>query len=285
VPGIRRALLTAAIAAATAAAPATAAGQSRRQVVIGAFDNVGGSAADREILSALERGIATFESVTLIRRATALRRLRQARRPQLSTCEGDLSCLVELGRAVGADWVIGVDVGGLGDVRLLHLKLVDVAAARPLRSATGELGERLDRRALVELLEPNRYRGTLSLDVSVEGARIDLDGRRIATAPTGPIELEVGTHALRVTHPEHRDFVRFVEVAYGETVPIAVDMVPLDVVSGELRRTGGRAPGERGPWYRRWYVVAGIGVAILAGSAAIWAATEGGIGFDRERLR
>lgn len=284
-PRIRRSLLSAAIAVATAAAPATAAGQSRRQVVIGAFDNVGGSAADREILAALERGIATFESVTLIRRATALRRLRSARRPQLSACEGELACLVELGRAVGADWVIGIDVGGLGDVRLLHLKLVDVAAARPLRSATSELGERLDRRALVELLEPHRYRGTLALDVSVEGARIDLDGRRIATAPTGPIEVEVGTHALRVTHPEHRDFVRFVEVAYGETVSLPVVMAPLDIVSGELRRTGGRAPSERRSWYLRWYVIAGAGVAILAGSAAIWAATADGISFDRERPR
>ena len=99
-------------------------------------------------------------------------------------------------------------------VHEVYLKLVEVGARREVRSTTLELEaarrEEEVRAGVTRLLAPERYVGTLALDVSVPGAVIYLDGQRLGAAPLAPHRIAVGEHAVRVTHPEYRDFVRFV---------------------------------------------------------------------------
>lgn len=282
-------LRAAAILAMLGAASGTAAAGEARKVAVGAVDTIGSEGRDTRLLNAVETAIAELDSVALISRKTVRWRLRRAKKAQLEACEGESHCLGELGKAVGADWVVAVDIGGLGDVRLLHLKLVDAASGRALRSVTSGVREdgSLEPGALIRLFEPRRYRGTLALSIGVKGASIFIDGRRVGTAPSGPLPVAVGTHALRVTHPEHRDYVRFVDVGYDEKVALDVKLAPLGVVSGRLERNATSGEDDRGgaakPWYARWYVI--TGVAVLAGGAALVLASQSGsLDFDRERV-
>jgi hypothetical protein len=267
-----------------AASPAAA---DRPTIAIGGSGSIGG-ASDHGLLELVAKALAARTDVSLIGPRRVKAALRRARKPQLESCEGDTGCLAEMGRAVGARWVVAVEVSGLGDVQLLHLKLVDSRRARVIRSTTSEvIGGAIEPGALVRLLTPRRYRGELALAINAAGAQVFVDGRRLATAPlSAPLELPVGPHALRITHPEYRDYVRFVDIAYGERVDLGVDMAPLSVVQSEVTATGGRPGGDRDrPWYGRWYVVAGVGAAVLAGSIAVWALTADGLDFDRERDR
>ena len=45
----------------------------------------------------------------------------------------------------------------------------------------------------------------------------------VGKSPLAPQTLSVGTHALRVTHPEYRDFVRFVDVEFDTPAAVKVD--------------------------------------------------------------
>ena len=280
-------MLRAAVIAALCVAGGPALADPPKKIAVGAVESLGGQ-SDREVVKLVERALAARDDISLIGAAQIKRVLRRARKPHLQSCEGDTECLTTMGKTVGADLVVSVEVSGLGDVRLLHLKLIDPARGRAVRSTTAELGAGgLDPGALVRLLQPGGYRGRLALDISPEGAQVFIDGRRMAVAPvTAPLTLTVGTHALRITHPEYRDYVRFVDIGYAKQVKLAVDMRQLGVVSSEVSALGGRgSPRDRGetPWYGRWYVIAGAGAAVLAGSIAIWAATADGLEFDRER--
>jgi hypothetical protein len=123
----------------------------------------------------------------------------------------------------------------------------------------------------------------------VAGASIFIDGRLIARAPARPLVLSVGSHALRVTHPEFRDFVRFVEVPFEDTLRVRVDLRPYRAVAGDIRRTelppqpGGDAGVEPTPWYRRWYTITGAGAVLLVGSAIAVGMSQGGLSFDLAR--
>lgn len=277
------------IAGLVSAAPAAAEAQaSPKKVALGTVDSLGGE-VDATVLKVVERALAERGGVEVIAGAQIRKTIRRARKPQLASCEGDRDCLVEMGELVGADLVVSLEVSGLGDVRLLHFKLIDVGRKRAIRSTTAELGaDGLEPGALVRLLSPRGYRGRLALAINAKGAQIFVDGKRMAVAPiNAPLNLRVGTHALRITHPNYRDYVRFVDIAYAGQVDLDVDMKPIGVVSGDVTGTGGgrRAPGDdrATPWYGRWYVIAGVGAVVLGGSIAIWAATNDGLDFDRER--
>lgn len=279
-------MLRPAIALALLLALGSSAAADKRRVAVGAAGALGGEASAKT-LDLVERALGARTDIALIPARQVKALLRRARKPQLIECEGDTSCLAKMGRAVSADWVVAVEVGGLGDVQLLHLKLIDVARGRAIRSTTTEVAAgSIEPGALVRLLTPRRYRGKLALSINAAGAQVFVDGRRLAKAPvTKPLVLTVGSHALRITHPEYRDYVRFVDIAFGQQVDLEVAMKPLSVVESKVTRTGGGA--SRGdsarPWYGRWYVIAGVGAAVLAGSIAIWAVTADGLDFDRER--
>ena len=217
--------------------------------------------------------------------------VKKARRPELGACSGETPCLAELGKLLGAPRVVAGEVGGLGAGQVLYLKVIDVASARETASTTAVLGEgSSDRRAearaaAFRLLAPRQYQGTLSLKVDVPGAVVYLDGRKVESSPAPPLTLPVGTHALRVTHEQYRDWVRFVDVKFGETTALPVDLTAYPVISDEMRGRRERRP--TGPilplpWYRQWYTVAGVGATLFLGALVISYATSDGISSDAE---
>ncbi len=285
-----------AVVACATAAPAVAQDQ-KAPVVVAPLSTLGADTRSKTTMR-IERdliaGLSAVPGFAVTAGKDVRDAVKRAKRPDLRTCDGDVACLADLGTLMGAQYVIYGELGGLGDAQVVALKVVDVAAKRELRSTTAQFGdggepEVVARAAGYRLLAPSRYVGTLVLKVDVDDATIYLDGNKVATSPSGPIRTEVGNHALRVTHPEYRDFVRFVDIAFDAQVDLEVPMQAFPIVDSEMRqkeRGGPVDPGTRRkaatPWYYRWYTIAGAGAVLAIGSAVVIGMLSDGVDADRE---
>ena len=293
-----RALITAAVVT-LAASPAAA--QEAKRVVLAPISTLGSEATSKQtkrISKAVATGIATVPGHSAAAGKDVRRAIRKAKRSELKVCDGDAQCLSKLGTIMNAPYVVYGELGGLGDAQVLALKLVDVAAQRELRSTTAQFSAAADidteaRAAAYRLLAPGLYVGRLAMNIDIEGAIIFLDGEKIATSPTKPIKAEVGNHALRVTHREYRDYVRFVDVRFDEETKLDIGMRAFPIIEDEMRQHGNGAkgpidtgPGNRraAPWYNRWYTIAGAGVIVFVGSAVIFGLASDGIDSDLEEV-
>jgi hypothetical protein len=234
--------------------------------------------ATRKLTADIEAAVGSLPATQVVRAAQVVEAIKRARKPQLRACEGDAGCLAELASVVGAQIVISGEVGGLGESQVVYLAATE--RGTPLRSTTlavgtasggdgGALG------AAVRLLDPDRYRGTLRFAIDVAGATIYVNGTKATPSATGELVLPVGTQAVRVTHPEYHDFVRFIDVEFGKTSDVPVDLQHYPIARHDL---AGK-PINRDkieyvdpPLWRRWYVVgpAAVALAIATGVAAAY---------------
>jgi len=268
-------------------------------VVVAPLATLGAESSSADVRAAqrlVTRAVAALESVDLVAGAAMQDAIKRSRRPGLRSCDGDTACIADLGQLLSADYAVYGEVGGLGRAQVVYLKLIDVPARSEVRSSVLELGGARPAdveasAAATRLLAPDRYVGRMLLDCNVRGASIFVDGELVSRSPVRPLTLAVGPHALRVTHPEYRDFVRFVDVEFGDDARVAVDLRAYREVAGDIRRTAvpgplpaGTGPGtEPTPWYRRWYTIAGGGALLLIGSAVAVGLASGGLSFDLEK--
>lgn len=190
----------------------------------------------------------------------------------------------------GARRLLAVDDARLGDGRVLYLQGIEAGSNRMVGSTTvaisGGSGPVAPgdlpgvRAAIVRVLEPQRYVGKLAVKVDVTGAEVQLDGKKVAAG--APLEVPVGTHALRVTHPAYRDFLRFVDVGYDQTVALDVALSAYPLAEGEmtekLRRQA--APKRKLPWYRSWWALTLSGVVLTGVTAGVVLLARPGIASD-----
>lgn len=228
----------------------------------------------------------------IISAAEVIEATKRAKKPALRVCDGEAACLKELGALVGAELVVFGEVGGLGDVQVLSLGSLDVAAGKEQRRVRVSLAQPEEggvAGAVTRLLDPDRFVGQLTLAVSVDGASIYVDGKRLGRSPIPMVRLPVGAHALRVTHPEHRDYVRFVDIGFGASTPVEIKLEKFDAVESSVESTA--RPGATGPikyvdspprWYRRWWAVAGLAVVAVGAGVAIGAAIDYNLDADGE---
>ncbi|HET9626604.1 MAG TPA: PEGA domain-containing protein [Kofleriaceae bacterium] len=229
------------------------------------------SASTRKLLGQLEAAVAALPNTTVVHAAQVSDAIKKAKKPQLRACDGDAACLGELASLVGAQIIISGEVGGLGESKVVYLEAIQ--DGKELRSTTLAIGNARDpgggpSGAAIRLLAPDSYRGTIKFALDVTGTSLFVDGSKLTPARGGEIALPVGTHAVRITHPEYHDFVRFIDVEYGKTTDVTVAMQQYPIV----RRDLAGKPIDRDkieyvdppPW-RRWYVVgpAAIGLGIV----------------------
>lgn len=233
------------------------------------------SASTKNLTGQIEGALAALPGTKVVSTAAVVDAIKKAKKPQLKLCERDAGCLAELGKLVGASVVIDGEVGGLGDSKIVYLGATDVATAKELRSTTLTVGTKDDgggpSGAAVRLLEPDRYRGTLRFAIDAKGATVFVNGTKVALSANNDIALPVGTQAVRVTHPEYRDFVKFIDVDYGKTTNVAVGMTQYPIIQHDLQ--GKPVSTDRityidPPWYRR-PVAVGIGATVLTVVTAI----------------
>lgn len=247
------------------------------------------SAAAKKLESELARELGAASGARVVAGDDVAGEIKKAKKPLLRACDGDAGCLTELGKLMGASHVVFGEVGGLGNVQVVYLVLVDVQSGKEVRRAQVQMDVAQEggvKGGAVRLVDPDGYTGRLVITTPVKDAVIYVDGRRVGKSPAPAVALPVGPHALRVTHPEHRDFVRFVEVGFDQDTPVAVDLTPYGAVETELGAT------EVGPksnvtyvdgkpkWYRQWWAIAGFSAAALTGAVIIGVATADGVDFD-----
>jgi hypothetical protein len=217
--------------------------------------------------AALAGGIAAVPGHDVVPAAEVRQALERAHRRDLLACEGDAGCLAQIARTVGATVAVGGDASLLAGAQVVYLKAVSTAGAE-LGATTMVLDGKVDpataaRAAAFRLLAARDYVGTLAVHADVAGAAVYVDGHGVGTVPLAPLPVPVGTHALRVTHPMYRDFVRFVEVRFGERSDLDVRLADLGVVSSDLRVEASR------PFYQKPWVLVGAGVALAAVVAVV----------------
>lgn len=233
------------------------------------------SAATKKLTTAIEQALAALPGTKVVTGQQVSDAIKKAKKPALKLCERDPACLAELGKLVGATIVIDGEVGGLGESQVVYLGATDVATAKELRSTTLQVGAKDDgggpNGAAVRLLEPDRYRGTLHFVIDASGATVYVNGAKVQLSKTNDLALPVGTQAVRVTHPEYRDFVKFIDVSYGKTTDVAVGMTQYPIVQHDLQDkpiSTDRITYVDPPWYRR-PVAVGIGAGVLLVATAI----------------
>jgi hypothetical protein len=264
-----------------------------RKVVVAPFSPLGDGSVDLVAAAVtVGGGVASVPGVTLVPDKDVRAFLKKNKRKDLEACDGKPECLQELGRLLGAEVVIAGEVGEVGGGQIAYLGAVDVATGKGLASTTailsgdGAARTREARAAAFRLLAPAAYVGMLKLDIDVPGAVVYVDGRQVGKSPLAPVPLAVGTHALRVTHEQYRDFVRFVDIAFDETSTQAVPLTEFPVVEDEMREQGKAPPfvplGPQAPrpWYRKPWAIAGFSAAVLVLSAVTVVVVSDGIERD-----
>lgn len=256
------------------------------------------SKVSKKTTALVARALASLPEHRLVADRTVRRALRKT--PRLRACAGDATCLAELGAKVSADYVVFGEVGGLGSAEVVYLELIASSGGKVVRTTTLELGgadnDKAARAAAYQLLIPEQFKGRLASNVDTDGASIYVDGQRLARSPAKPIALSVGSHAVRVTHPEFRDYVRFVEIEFDSTTTIDVSLQQFPIVASDMAQDPNKATSTdpranilyRGqqptPWYRKWYSVAGAGTVVLIGSAILVGVLSNGIDADDEKV-
>ncbi|HEX9105136.1 MAG TPA: PEGA domain-containing protein [Polyangia bacterium] len=187
------------------------------------------------------------------------------------------------GKELGATRAVVVEATPLGDGLIVYLQALEVPSGRAVGSTTLSFGggaarapgdRDAMRAALMRILDPGRYTGRLQVRVDVQGAVVQVDGR--PTPAAGPIELSVGTHALRVTHPAYHDFLRFLDIEFDKTVAVDVNLAAYPLAEGEMterQRRGQPVAHRRVAWWRSWWALTLAGVALTGVTVgAVWLA-------------
>jgi hypothetical protein len=195
-----------------------------------------------------------------------------------------------LGKETNAQRAVAVEATPLGEGLVIYLQAVDIPSGRTIGSTTLSLaggsaratGDRdAVRAALMRILDPGRYTGRLQVKLDVQGAEVQVDGH---SSHAGLVELPVGTHALRVTHPAYHDFLRFLDVEFDKTLPVDVNMAAYPLAEGEMtenQKRGLPPPKRKLKWYRTWWALSLAGVAITGITVGVvWLARPGLPGSD-----
>jgi len=198
-----------------------------------------------------------------------------------------------LGKETGAQRVLTVEAARIGDGRVLYLQAIEIPSGRllgsttaPLSGGSGEVAvtdKPVLRGAAVRVLDSARYLGRLTIKVDVPNAEVQVDGKK-PSAPKAGVELSVGTHAVRVTHPAYRDFLRFVDLEFDRAVTLDVELSAYPLAEGEMTeklRKQAAAPQKKLPWYRTWWALS-LGAVVLSGAAiGVVYAVRPGLSIDK----
>jgi len=187
---------------------------------------------------------------------------------QMIGCTDDSGCMAELAGALDSDRLLSGSLTILERTSLITVRLIEVKKSRTLARVTATLLDATEpelvdaaRRLAHEALTGKKLDTTGVLRVAVDrpGATVTLDGRALGESPLkeSPRVLE-GPHTITVQKAGYVRWSTTVQVTAGQTVPVEVDLVPIQLL-GEAARSR--------LWTWGWV---STGVAAAAGASAIW---------------
>lgn len=158
-------------------------------------------------------------------------------------CVSSTACVGRVGVQLDVDEVIAGTLNRRGAVWLFNLNRIDIRTGALVGRAFDELeGDAGALAAAIQESIPALYEvahepATLRISTDVTGAEIAVDGRLIGTYAGSPVtlpDIAAGPHEVRVTAPDHTDWVRTVQVSEGLTLRVDADLEPIVTTEGEV---------------------------------------------------
>ncbi len=226
-----------------------------------------------ESLLTQEMGRIVADIVPSIKSRQVQRKYRRLRK-----CQGADRCLAQIGRRLSARFIVAGTLASLGQDYVVRLKMVNTRTSKTVRGIAEVLSGQKDqlieavRVAAYRLLAPEKLTGSLQVLVNIAGATIYMDGKRVGVSPLRHAlsKLAVKKHTLRITHPDHLDFIRKVKVRFQKTSIVRVKLKrPKILPRRHARSLPPVIKDARTPWYAKWWFWTIVGVvAVGAGAAA-----------------
>jgi hypothetical protein len=200
----------------------------------------------RVLADAAAVGAAASSEYQVLSQGEVVALLGHERTRQMLGCADDQGCMTELAGALDSDRLLAGSLTILERTSLLTVRLLDVKKSRTLARVTATLldaseKELVDgaRRLAHEAITGKKLdtSGQLRIAVDRPGATVTLDGKALGESPIKetPRVLE-GPHAITVQKPGYVRWSSTVVVSAGQTVPVEVDLIPVQLL-GEAARS------------------------------------------------
>ena len=168
-------------------------------------------------------------------------------------------------------------VSGAARTEPIQIELDETQLAAPAEALAPRVAE------LAPALPAPPPRSSLLVAVNVDDAAVSIDGEEVGRSPVAPVEVEPGRRQIAVTRAGFVSRRQSIDVGRGENARLDV-LLEVDPENAELLESdaasvggGGGSGAQDGPFYTRWYVIAGAGVVLAAITVAIIVlATSGG---------
>jgi len=160
------------------------------------------------------------------------RMLQHEEKKMLMGCD-DISCLAEIGGALGVDFLLAGGVGKIGKTYVVNLKLIDVRQVQVLKReerTVDRIEDLVDvsKQAARILLGPilTKETGILEIICNEEGAEVYVDDMMVGTTPLEPRKGPGGYHSIKVSKKRFVTYTREVSVEPGKITHLEVVLFP-----------------------------------------------------------
>ena len=200
-----------------------------------------------------------FKGLSVISRDEIQTMLRFEADKQVLQCKSDTSCLVEIGGALGVDYLVSGSVGRLGDAMIITLKLMDVHKAKVVNRASESFrGSEIElapalRMAAAQLLgKPLTGAGSLQIEANVDEGQLSLDGGAPRAFPPeeGLDSLVAGKHGVTLQSEGYHPLFHETYVFDGQRTNLRLSLEEIPT-----------------PWYEEWWPWTILGVVVAGGVA------------------
>jgi hypothetical protein len=184
----------------------------------------------KEVSKALRQALMRNPDFKLISGTEVKKRLQDANLSNNAPLEKALPVLK-------VSYLIQGTVGGLGEEWTMDLKLLDGKTGAEVRRESASLPPDEKGRVsmldelVIRLLLPRQWGGGLALEVPVQGARVFLDGKMVATTPLSEplLGLSPGKHILLINKEGYGEFSKFIFIRYNQVAKLKVDLTSATV--------------------------------------------------------
>lgn len=158
--------------------------------------------------------------------------------------------------------------------------LVPSAAMSSAQAQTGAVAEAQTSPEAVEVAPaPPAPMASLLIAVNADDAQVRVDGELVGQSPLAPLELLPGRHVISVTRRGFQPGSRSLDLdARGARLDFALELDPAHPEQLEPEPEAEDVATASPEWYRRWYVWAGAGGALVIGAVIIGVAASSGGG-------
>ena len=207
----------------------------------------------------LSSQIKRAEGATVVSRADLIAILSLEKLNQIMGEACDISCVAELGGALGVDKLIGGSVGKLGESYFISLRLIDPKTVQ-INNRVTESFKGTEEQLLRAINHAGRKLlglsakkpGRMVVTASKEEAEVYIDNEKVGALPMPPIdELSAGRHSVRIVRSGFYDWQQDAYIDPGDTTALWAKLTPQP---------------ER--WYEKWWLWAGVGAVVVGGVTA-----------------